>query len=106
MDKPNGLDRRSLQTQLEGFKLIAQVNQELLDRHGFTLEQLSYELGSAQNYINESYQWEELGDQTKSHYALTDANIIILGIGVVVKRTLDQDTFIDDSYLQLGQSSV
>ena len=97
MDKPNGLDRRSLQTQLEDFKLIAQVNQGWFDRNGFTQEQISHELGSAQNYINESYRWEELGDQTKSHYALTDANTIILGIGVVFKRMLDEDTFIDDS---------
>ena len=106
MDKPNGLDRRSLQTELENCKLIAEVNLELLDRDWFTQEQLAKELGLAQSYINESYQWEELGDQTKSHYALTEANIIILEIRSVIKHTLYQDTFLDDSNLQLGQSSA
>ena len=106
MDKPNGLDRKHLQTNLEACKLIAEVNQELLDRNGFTQEQLANDLGSAQSYLNESNQWEELGDQTKSHFALTEANLIIVGIRVVIKRILDQDSFVDDSNLQQGQISV
>lgn len=106
MYKPNGLDRRSLQTQLENCKLIAEVNEELLDRSWFTQEQLAKELELAQRYINESYQWEELGDQTKSHDALIDADIIIVEISAVIKHILYQDTFLDNSNLQSGQIST
>jgi hypothetical protein len=106
MDKPNGLDRKHLQTELEACKLIAEVNQELIDRNGFTQEQLANELGSAQSYIDESYQWEELGDRTKSHDALTDARIIILGITVLIKHILDQDSSLDDRNVQQGHISV
>ena len=106
MYKPNGLDRRSLQTQLDDCKLLAEVNQELFHRKGFSQEQFANELGSAQSYLNEAYQWEELGDHTKSHDALTDANIIIVGTTVLIKRILYQDSFLDDSNLQQGQISV
>jgi hypothetical protein len=102
MDKPDGLDRKHLQTELEACKLIAEVNLELLDKNGLTQEQVANELGSAQGYLNESYQWDELGDQAKSHYALTEANIVIQGIRVVIKRILYQDSLLDDGNLQQG----
>ena len=106
MYKPNGLDRKSLQTQLENCKLIAEVNQELLDKNLFTKEELPGKLELAQSYINESHQWEESGDQVKSHDALTTANTIIVEISAVIKNILYQETSSDDSSFQLDQSSA
>ena len=106
MHKPNGLDRKSLETQLENYKVIAEVNPEVIDKNLFTKAELSRNLELAQSYIIESHRWEELGDQTKSHYALTNANIAILEISAVIKYILYQDTFWNDSYLQLDQSSA
>lgn len=106
MYKPNGLDRRCLQTQLENYRLIAEVNPELLDENLFTKEELAKKVDLAQSCINESYQWEELGDQTKSHNALSDANMIIVELNMVIKYLLGQDTFLNDSNLEWGQSST
>jgi hypothetical protein len=56
MDKPNGLDRKCLQTQLENYKLIAEVNTELLDEDLFAKAEFLGKLELAQRYINESRQ--------------------------------------------------
>jgi hypothetical protein len=106
MYKPNGLDRKNLQTQLENYKLIAEVNTELLDKNLFTKEELPGKLELAQSYINESHQWEGLGDQDRSHEALSTANLIIVEISAVVKHILYQATFSDDSSLYGDQSSA
>jgi hypothetical protein len=105
MYKPNGLDRQSLQIQLENFILIAEVNDELLDKNLFTNEELPGKMELAQNYINESRQWDELGDQAKCHDSLTTGSIIMMEIGAVIKHILYQDTPSDDSSLQRDQSS-
>ena len=105
MNKPNGLDRKSLQTQLENCKLITEVNKELLGENLFTKEEVFGKMELAQNYINESRQWEELGNQINSHQALTTANIIIVEISAVIKHILYQDTSSDDS-LQRDLSSA
>ena len=57
MYKPNGLDRKSIQIQLENYKLIAEVNQELLDENLFAKAELPGKLALGQSYINESHQW-------------------------------------------------
>lgn len=106
MDKPNGLDWRSLQAQLETYKLIAEVNTELLDENLFAKAEFLGMLELAQRYINESRQWAELGDQTKSRGTLSNANIVIVEAGAVIKHLLYQDPFWDDSNLEQGQISA
>lgn len=106
MDQPNHLDRKRLQTQLENYKLITEVNKELLDENLFTRRELPGKLELAQSFINESHQWEELGDPSKSHVALTNANIIIVEVGVVIKLILHQASTLDDSSLQRDQSTA
>lgn len=106
MYKPFGLDRRSLQTQLDNCKLITEVNKEVLDKNLFTKEELSVKLKLAQNYINEARQWEELGDQNNCNESLTTASIIIVEISAVIKHVLYQDTLSDDGSLQPDQNSA
>lgn len=106
MYKPNGLDRKRLQTQLENCKLVAELNQELFDKNLFTQEEFPGRLDLAQSYINESRRREELDDQDKSHDALTTANLIIVEISAVIKHILYQDTSSVDSNLHLDQTSA
>ncbi len=106
MYKPNDLDRKSLQTQLETYRLIVEVNTDSKDESIFAKEELAKRLELAQNCVNESYQWEELGDQTKSHDALSNASIVIVAVGAVIKCILYQYPILDDSNLQLGQISA
>jgi hypothetical protein len=103
MYKPLGLNRKSLQTQLENCKLITEINKELFDKNLFTKQELSGQLELAQNYINESGQWEELGDQTKRHESLTTASIIMGEVSAVIKHVLYQVTSPDDGSLQPDQ---
>jgi hypothetical protein len=106
MDKPNGLDRNCLQTQLANYKLIAEVNTELLEENLFTEKEFLGKLELAQRYLNESHRWEELGDRMKSNETLNNANMIIVKVGTVIKRLLYQDSFLDDSNLQQYQISA
>ncbi len=104
MYKPNGLDRNSLQIQLENYKLITEVNVELLDEYQFTTGELPGKLELAQSYMNQSREWEGLGDQPKSNDSLTSANLIIGEVGVVIKLVLSQVISWDYGSLQRDQS--
>lgn len=101
MYKPNGLDRNSLQIQLENYKLINDVNLELLDEYQFAKGELPGKFELAQIYINQSREWEELGDPSQSHDALAKANMIIVEVGAVIKLVLNQGISSDESSLQL-----
>jgi hypothetical protein len=103
MHQPNGLDRKSLQTQLQNDKLIVDVNTGLEDQNLFAKEELPKKLELAQSYLNQSDEWGKRGDQTKSYDALSEANLIILEITAVLKNILNQDTRLDDSDSQSGQ---
>ncbi len=104
MYKPDGLDRKSLQIQLENYLLITEVNLELLDEYQFAKGELPGKLELAQIYLNQSGEWEELGDQPRSHDVLTRANLIIAEVGAVIKLVLNQSVYSDDRSLQLEQS--
>ena len=104
MYRLNCVDCKSLQTHLENYKLIVDVNPELFDKNLFIKKEFPRNLELAQGYINESHQWEEVHDLTKSQYALTNAYIIVVEISAVIKHILYRDTFLDDSYFQLSQS--
>ena len=79
-----------MQIKLENYKLITEVNLELLDKYQVSQGELPGKLELAQNFLNQSREWEELGDQTKSHAALTSANLIIVELGAVIKLVLNQ----------------
>lgn len=101
----DAFDRKSLQTQLENYKLIVDVNTDLEDDSLFTKEGLTQELELAQSYLNDSDAWGKLGDWTKSYDALSNANLIIVDISAVLKHILKQDPSSDDSDLQPDHSS-
>jgi hypothetical protein len=104
MHQQNGLDRKSLQTQLENYKLIVEVNTDLDKESLFTEEELLKKLELVQSYLNDSDEWGKRGDRAKSHDALNNASMIIEEITAVLKHLLNQDTYTDDSNLPLDQS--
>ena len=104
MHQQNGLDRKNLQTQLENYKLIVEVNTDLEDESLFAKAELAKKLELAQSYLDGSDEWEKLGDWTKSYDALNNANMIIEEIAAVLKNILNQDAYVDDSNLPLDQS--
>ena len=103
MYKANGLDRKNLQIQLENYKLIAEVSPELLDEYQFAKGELPGKLELAQIYLNQSFECEESGDQSKSHDALASANILIVEVGAMLKLVLHQSISSDTDGLQLDQ---
>jgi hypothetical protein len=102
MTNADSLDRKNLQIQLDNYKLIVEVNTDLEEESLFAKDGLAKKLELAQSYLNDSDDWGELGDWTKSHDALSNANIIIGQIGAVIKHILNQDILLDDSDLLSG----
>jgi hypothetical protein len=102
MHQPNYLDRKSLQTQLENYKLIVDVNTDLAGKSLFAEDELAKKIELAHSYLNESDEWGKLGDQTRSNDALMNANMTIEQIGAVIKHVLKKDTPLDDSDLLSG----
>jgi len=84
--------------------LITEVNLELFDEYQFAKGELPGKLELAQIYLNQSRQWEELGDQPKSHDALTSANLILVEVRAMFNLVLNQVISSDDSSLQLDQN--
>jgi hypothetical protein len=105
MPQSNGLDRKSLQTQLENYKLIVDVNTGLEDESLFAKGELAKKLELAQNYLNDSDEWGNLGDRTKSYDALSIANMIIVEVGSEITRILAENTSPDDSDLPFPEHS-
>jgi hypothetical protein len=105
MHKPNGLDRKSLQTQLENYKLIVDVNTDLEEESLFATDGLAKKIELAQTYLNDADEWGKRGEQTKYYEALSNANIIIVEISVAIGHLLNQDNRSDDNNLQSGQIS-
>ena len=103
MDRPNGLDRNSLQIQLENYRLILDVNTDWKDESLFTKEELAEKLQVAQSHLNQANRWGEAGDPARSYDELRKAGIVILEIGAVVKHLLYQDTLVADPGLHLDQ---
>lgn len=106
MDKPNGLDRKSLQTQLETYRLILDVNTDWKEESIFATEEIAKKLELAQSYMEESHQWAEVGDQAKSYDSLRHATVVIVEVGAVIKHLLYQGSFLAASNLQVGQISA
>ena len=96
MEKPNGLDRRSLQIQLENYRLILDVHMDWKDESISAKGDLAEKLAAAQSYMNESHQRGELGEQTKSYNALSNAKTVIVEVGAVIEHLLDQDSCLVD----------
>ena len=91
-DEAHGLDKKSLQTQLENYKLIVEVNADWVDKNMLAQEKLAKNLELAQSYLNESCHWEKLGDQPRYDEALCNASMIIMKISAAIRYMLDQDT--------------
>jgi hypothetical protein len=105
MHQLNDLDRKSLQTQLENYKLIVDVNTDMEEQSMFAKEGFAKKLELAQSYLNDSDEWGKLGDRTNSYDALSSANMIIVEVGSEITRILAENTSPDDSDLPFPEHS-
>jgi hypothetical protein len=105
MDNANSLDRKNLQTQLDNYKLIIELNTNSEEESLFAKDGLAKKIELAQSYLNDADDWGKLGDYTKSHDALSNANMIIVEITSVLKHILNQGIRSDDNNLQSRQIS-
>jgi hypothetical protein len=106
MNNANSLDRKNLQIQLDNYKLIVEVNTNLEEESLFAKDGLAKKIELAQSYLNDADDWGKRGDHTKSHDALSKANLMIVEITAVLKHILNQDIPLDDSDLPAGQGSA
>ena len=96
MEKLNGLDSRSLQIQLEIYRLILDVHPDWKGESIFAKEELAEKLELAQSYMNESHPRGELDEQAKSYDALRSAKTVIVEVGAVIEHLLYQDSCLVD----------
>jgi hypothetical protein len=96
MSDPNILDRERLLMQLENYRVIIHVNINSAGESLFAKDELDKKLDLAQSHINQSYEWEKLGDQAKYNDALSHANMIILEVGSVITHFRAGNTSPDD----------
>ena len=89
MIEPTSPDGKQLRSQLEDYKLIVEVNQDLLDKNISSRDDLAAKLAAAQGFID---QLEQPGEEVDYHAALNDAIQIIEEIRIVIKVVLSQDT--------------
>ncbi len=94
------LDKRSLSTQLESYKLVFDVNSHLLEKDHLLREQICHRLGMLENQMNELELGERTGDKIRYKHALEQANQIMRGVKSLIDQMLDQEIFPYDDSLQ------
>jgi hypothetical protein len=103
MEIPSRFDKRGLLEQLDNYKLIIQVNSELLEEDQLLKEQVRYEMGRIESQLDEMNTWENINEQTKYRYSLDEANRILDTLKNLIEQMLgDDDLYSEDSLQSLN----
>ncbi len=98
MEIPSGFDKSELLRQLDNYKLIIEVNSELLEENPVLEEQVRCEMVMIERELGEMNMWEETHVQTKYRYSLDEANRILDALRNLIEQMLgDGDLSSDDS---------
>lgn len=96
----NGFDQDHLLVQHENFKLILQVNSELLENDQDLRELISHAMAALEGYLNELDKWGR-SDPNNYNTSLDRANKILEEIKFLIERMLNQDTSPHNGSLQI-----
>jgi hypothetical protein len=88
MARAKRLDKKSLLEQLDNYKLIFQVNSDLLEGDPLLREQIRRKLGMIDSQVNEMNASEQSNDQLKYDYSLDDANRILDALKELIEQML------------------
>lgn len=100
MNTSDRLDKRSLLTQLENFRLIFQANSEDLEKHQHLKAEISQRMGDLETCIKELDILEGSHDTITFNQVLDQANRLVLGMKGLMAQLFAQDTFPFDDNLQ------
>jgi hypothetical protein len=85
-------DRKDLLMQLENYRLILDVNADLLASDPLLGEKIDYTLGMLNGHLDQLNRWEQTGDSTNYEFSIDQASRLLLEIrGFVVKMLGDQE---------------
>jgi hypothetical protein len=79
----------SLRSQLENYRLIVDVNQELFEKHITTRDELATKLVAAQGFVEQLEKTVNQVDYSTTQYPATK---ILNELDVIIKRVLSQET--------------
>jgi hypothetical protein len=105
MYENNGFDQNHLLVQLQNFKLILQVNSELLENNQDLRELISQAMVMLESHLNELDKWGR-NDPTHYNTSLDQANKILEEIKFLIGRMLNQDTLPHNDSLQNPADSL
>jgi hypothetical protein len=100
MHENNGFDQNHLLVQLENFKLILQVNSELVENDQSLRESMSYAIEMLERHLNELDKWER-NEPTQYNTSLDQANKILEELKFLLKRLFNQDNTPGNDSLQI-----
>ena len=90
MNTPNRLDKRSLEMQLENYKIIMEANSDLFEKDLLLKEHISHKMSMFESYTNELGYWGRKMDRIKYDQLLDQANKVLEEISLLIMQTLDQ----------------
>ena len=91
MYEPNSLDKKNLFVQFENFKLIFEVNSDLMRVDPLLKEKISHRIGLLKNHLDDLEMWEMTDSQTKYDNLIAQANRIVEEIKVLIEQMLNQE---------------
>jgi hypothetical protein len=94
----------NLLNELDGWKLIATANKDELNNDPFLKEFLAFKLDITQGFIEELQFWEEVGNDSKCHNAIENAQFFLGQIQILMDRFLSdqQKEVLFDSQKELN----
>ena len=101
MPKLEDLDKRSVLSQLKNYKLIVDINSDLLDDDRLLRQQIIHRIGMLESCLNEMEMWERTKDITKYNQSLDQASKLLEGISTLINQMLD-----NDGYFPAGDGKV
>jgi hypothetical protein len=91
MESPKRLEKSGLLERLDMYKLIIQVNSDLLEEDRLLGERILQKLGMIDSQVNEMNEWERVSDQPKYDYSLYEVNRTLAALKELIQQILGDD---------------
>jgi hypothetical protein len=106
MDTSNRLDKRNLLVHLENYKIILQVNADLLEEDRLLNEHIHHRISMMESTVSDLEMWERKKDSPEYAQALDRANRILQGIRVLIEHLINADNVpCDGEFQSLAQQA-
>ena len=102
MNTANKLNKKSLVTQLENYKVVFHANQHLLEEDRLLKEHVSHRMVMLESTLVELEVWERANNQREYDQSLDRANRILHGIKLLAEYMLSPTNPPDESFQSIA----